>query len=453
MSLGRWRRWGVALLWLAAAAAGVRFGLLLGPAFSRPSHGFVAYYTASRLLAEGADPARNYDVEWFIAQTARFQPGAADVHINPPPSNVLLLPLAGLDYTAARRVWSALSLLCLAAVVTWWMWRWRWGGAWLPLFLILVFSFQPVWANFYLGQIYVFLLGLLTAAWAAWRRRGDGWLGGLLAAAGVMKLAGVFVWLLPAAALRQRWRVFLWGGIAAGGLVWATWPGWAAWEAYLALLRELSSQPERAVTAYQTWLSWSHHLFTFDAQWNPAPVAALPALADWLYGLGAVGMVGVTTWLARAAGHTPTADGDAIGASDLLFAATLILGLALSPLALDYHYALLLLPIFILGQWSRQTRARQQRQIVPRQSKFVVTALASTRLKPLLRTWQNHIVEAIEWRVWLALLLALAATAADLPYRSPRFAEGWWALLAYPKLYGALLLWGLALWGSRRHVG
>ncbi len=416
--LGRWSRWVRLLLWLGAAAAGVRWGVFLVPAFSRPSHGFVAYYTASRLLAEGADPARNYDVDWFMAQIARFQPGAADVHINPPPANWLLLPLVELDYTAARQVWSALSLLCLAVVVTWWMWRWRWQGVWLPLFLTLVFLFQPVWANFYLGQIYTFLLGLLTAAWAAYRQRRDGWLGAILALLGVMKLAGVFIWLLPLQ--QRRWRVFLWGGVAAAGLLLVTWPGWPTWEAYLTLLRNLSSQPERAVTAYQTWLSWSHHFFTYDAQWNPAPVWALPALADWLYGLGAVGMVGLTVWLARPGERAPTAAADVIGRSDLLFAAAVILGLVLSPLALDYHYPLLLLPIFILLQWARQ--------------------LWLARQKP-------------DWRVWLPLLLGVFAVAADLPYRSPRLADGWWALLAYPKLYGALLLWGLALWGCRRDDG
>ena len=227
-----------------------------------------------------------------------------------------------------------------------------------------------------------------------------------------MKLAGVFIWLLPLQ--QRRWRVFLVGGAAAAGLLLATWPGWPAWEAYLALLRDLSSQPERAVTAYQTWLSWCRHLFTFDAQWNPAPVGEMPALANWVYGLGAAGMVGLTVWLARRVTGSPTAT-EAIGPPDLLFAAAVILGLVLSPLSLDYHYSLLLLPVFILLQWSRQAQ------------------------RPA-------------WRVWLLLLLALVAVAADLPYRSPRLAEGWWALLAYPKLYGALLLWGVALWGSQRHV-
>ena len=38
---------------------------------------------------------------------------------------------------------------------------------------------------------------------------------------------------------------------------------------------------------------------------------------------------------------------------------------------------------------------------------------------------------------------------ADLPYLSPRVADGAWALFAYPKLYGALLLWATIIWASR----
>jgi hypothetical protein len=45
------------------------------------------------------------------------------------------------------------------------------------------------------------------------------------------------------------------------------------------------------------------------------------------------------------------------------------------------------------------------------------------------------------------VVLAAAALmiALDLPYRSPIVGSGILALLAYPKLYGALLLWGLCL--------
>jgi hypothetical protein len=44
------------------------------------------------------------------------------------------------------------------------------------------------------------------------------------------------------------------------------------------------------------------------------------------------------------------------------------------------------------------------------------------------------------WRTaWLAIAIALLA--APLPYRDAAFENGWLALLAYPRVYGAWLLW------------
>jgi hypothetical protein len=52
---------------------------------------------------------------------------------------------------------------------------------------------------------------------------------------------------------------------------------------------------------------------------------------------------------------------------------------------------------------------------------------------------------------WGLLVAAILPVATDLPYRSPRFARGAWALLAYPKLYGALLLGAAWLAGAGAH--
>jgi hypothetical protein len=93
-------------------------------------------------------------------------------------------------------------------------------------------------------------------------------------------------------------------------------------------------------------------------------------------------------------------------ASDMIFAAFVVLGLILTPVTGASHFTLALLPIAALV-------ANAQRQ-----------------------------------NAWYALVMIAGAllVAVDLPYRSPRLADGLLALFAYPKLYGALLLWGLALW-------
>jgi hypothetical protein len=102
---------------------------------------------------------------------------------------------------------------------------------------------------------------------------------------------------------------------------------------------------------------------------------------------------------------------------DRVFAAFVIAGVVASPLSLDYTYTMLLLSSAIAFAWALERRS------------------------PM---------------VWVLLAAAVLPVAADLPYRSPRLDHGTWALLAYPKLYGALLLWrpsGAAwLTGTRAHA-
>ena len=68
------------------------------------------------------------------------------------------------------------------------------------------------------------------------------------------------------------------------------------------------------------------------------------------------------------------------------------------------------------------------------------------------------IVAGVEWhrlgrRFPLGALLALAALLMFWPlsYKDPRVAAGWLAVLAYPRLWGGLLLW-VGLYGLARRM-
>jgi hypothetical protein len=384
-------------LWALVAVLAIRGVPFLADAAVRPSHGFVAYYTASRLVAEGADSARFYDDIWFKAQMKRYGLAADDVHINPPATNLLLLPLVGLDYTSARVIWTIFNLVILAGSVTWILWQTGLRGLWIPACIAFVLMFEPLYANFYLGQAYVLVLGLLMAAWHAVRHQRDRSVGVSLGLALILKLAGVFVWLLLL--IRRCWTALAWAAGSALAIVVVSlpWLGLNAWFAYAQVVAGLSAQPERAVTAYQTTLGFFRHLFTFDEKWNLAPLVHSPLLGTLLPWLAFAALAGVSAYRVHRTRQT-----------DLAFSGFVILGVILSPLSLDYHYVVLLLPAAILATWARERR----------------------------RPW-----------VWCVLVVALAFVAADLPYRSPALTEGARSLLAYPKLYGALMLWGLSMWG------
>jgi hypothetical protein len=389
-----------------AAVAGAHLVALAARAAVRKTPCFVAHYTLATLLAGGADLARTYDDRWFEAQTARVTPGVSDINVNPPTTALLLLPVAGLSYTDARIVWTAASVAILAAAVALLCREAGLGGPWAFSFAALAFLFQPVAADLGFANVYVLVLALATLAWRGYRTRNDALLGVALAAMLALKLAGSFLWLLLL--VERRWRALAWAAGTLAALVVGTlpWIGVHAWLADAASLADAVRRPERAVTAYQSVPGFFHHLLSRSQPWNPAPVLDLPRLA------AAASWAAVLLLLAAGLLVARLHPGD-----DLVFAAVLIAGVVASPMALDYTYATLLLPIAVALAWVRRRRSAGS---------------------------------------WALLAAAIVPMAADLPYRSPRLASGALALLAYPKLGGAVLLWAwllaAALAGRRTRV-
>jgi hypothetical protein len=249
------------------------------------------------------------------------------------------------------------------------------------------------------------MFALLVVAWIGYRRGDAPALGIALGLMLALKTAGVFLWLLLI--LQRRWRALAWaiGTAALLALISLPLVGVDAWLTYIGEVSYFSGQPFLAVTAYQTPTSLFSHLFTYDAQWNPMPLVDAPLLASlltWgsLLGLTAVSMV---VGLRRKAERQQ---------DDLTFAVFAIACVLIVPLALDYHFMLMLLPILILV--------------------------------------------AQDWRMpgsKVVLVAGVTLVGATIDFRQPSLSAGWWALLAYPKLYGALVLLGLAVWragASRR---
>jgi hypothetical protein len=390
-------------LWALAALLLTRFLLAAVASSSRHTSGFVAYYTSARLVREGSGAARFYDDRWFEAQVARQTPDVGDIYnVNPPAASLMLWPLAGLSYTEARTVWTGFNLLVLGVTARVLLRHLGISGAALAAALAVLMLWQPLLRNFALGQAYVVLLGLLTLAWYAYRHRRDALLGSALALALVLKAAGVSIWLLLL--WQRRWRALGWAVSVSVLLVAASAAlvGADAWVAYFGALRRLVAAPALAVVPYQTLLSLFRHLFSYDPQWNPTPIRSMPHLAAALPPIVALLLLGFS-WH-RASRRDPDA---------LAFAAFAVLGIAISPLSLDYHYTLALLPLAIGASWC------------------------------------IHFRRDVRSAAWLTIAAALIAL--PLPYWDRRLETGALALLAYPKLYGALLLWGFLIAAQAGH--
>jgi hypothetical protein len=138
-----------------------------------------------------------------------------------------------------------------------------------------------------------------------------------------------------------------------------------------------------------------------NQQWNSEPVINLPVLGQILSTLSILIILVVISFKAYQ-----------LKKSDLAFGVFVVTGLIISPVSLDYHYTIILLPIFILIKW-----------ILKNQSRIV----------------------------WAALILFIILIAAYIPYTSPKVNNGWLAIFAYPKLYGAIGLTGLFLFYSSKN--
>ncbi|GBC85689.1 hypothetical protein HRbin11_02139 [bacterium HR11] len=389
--------------WGLLGIAGIRWAFFVVREVPRPRPGLVALYTAARLVRAGNGVERFYDDEWFQTQVRRVTPTVRDIYRPNPPTAVLLgwpLVVLGIDYVGARWVWSVFSTACVLGAVGLLMRADGLQGAGLPLALAGLLSYHPWKADLALGQVYGLLLGLLTLAWYGYRRDRPAVLGTALGLLLAFKMTGLLLW--PLLAVQRRWRALAWAAGTALAVIGLSlpWLGAAAWWAYGSVLLHLTDHPSLAVTAYQTQLGFCRHLFAPDPVWNPAPLGVAPWLSDLLWAASVLGFLGGSLYAAGVG-----------GSSDAAFAAFTVAGVILNPYALDYHYTLLVLPILVL--------------------------LASGLRKPAGPTMT-------------VLTAAILLTGLNLPYRSPALAVGAWALLAYPKLYGAWLLWGLAIWMAVR---
>ncbi|HYF64084.1 MAG TPA: glycosyltransferase family 87 protein [Herpetosiphonaceae bacterium] len=387
---------------LIAAALAVLAGLLLllgtiVPGLGRMTHGYSGYHTASYLLVRGEWGPQAYDNEWFIARVKAVlgQPIGEIIAPNLPTVTLLALPLAGLEPQPARDVWitaclplllGALALLALGPppegrrlpAAAWWY------------FAAFALMLPATRANFRIGQAYIVLLLLFALALFGLYREQD-WLAGIaLGAAFMLKSSGLPLWL--GLALAGRWRALGWGA-ATCALIFGLslpWIGLESWLAYPAALRRATSAQTLGVTAYQNTQGFFNHLLRYDARWNPAPLADWPAAAALLHGLVGAAATGLTLWLGRRA------------PAHQLMAALLVLSVVLLPMA-EEHQFVLLLPAGAVLLHERGHAPASRRE-------------------------------------WLA---ALAAALLLLPsfYKGAQWERGWWALLAYPRLYAGWLLW------------
>lgn len=385
-------------LWLLVALLLLNFSLQI-PAYSAQRRGeFVSYLVSSQAIAAGHGAAHFYDDDLFHKEIADLGYEERDIfYPNPPTTALLFLPLSDLDFQTARRAWVILSLLFLTLAVSLQFKELKLAGTWSLIALTVVLISQPLRADLRHGQIYTFMLLLATLTWVGFRRNRQIVAGIAFAGLIATKLFALPLYLLFL--LRRHWKAIWVSLISMAVIVLASLPLLTpeAWMQFLRIpQRMLYNTNLYAVTAYQSLQSLIRHLFTFDPFWNAQPILNSPPVATILIWASYLLIISLTMYAMHVSKDV-----------DLSFAAFITLSVFLSPFSQDYAYTVLLLPIVIL--------------------------IAYLREKP-------------STRLILIAMMGILLFASNLPFKSPRLTPGFWALLAYPKLYAGVIIWSLLIW-------
>ena len=397
-----WHVWG--LFCLTAVSLATLFAYKGGVAW-RESRGFWAYYTAAYVLIYRPDDAyRMYErLEFNELMAETGFPGISDTFApNLPTTALMLLPLLPLPLEVATALYFLLMMvawvvgLVILASALHLPWQW---GVW---FAAAGWFYAPLHANLYRGQVYIYLFVGVCALFWFYSRQKESWAGLVAGLLFTIKSAGV--WLLLLWGLTGRWRAVGVAGLTFMALVVLTWPltGLAMWQTYGQKLPQYLGIYYPPVTAIQSLTGLFQQWFTYDAVWNPTPITNWPSvvlpLRLLVFGLS----LAVTVYVAWPRTHT----------QPLLWLAFLnALVVTNAPAAEDYHY-LLILPSFVVAGWW---------------------------------AWQQRLPWRLSWPLWLAWGLV----GLPLPFTTPMLSQGWWAVLAFPRIYGAFLLWGWLGWQVR----
>ena len=387
-----------ALGWILALSVMIGLGVKISRHIDQPTLDFHSYFTAAHLVVEGEAIANFYDHEWFGAQAKRFAPELSEIfNANVPTTAVFFTPIALFEtHLGARTAWTLMMLPFLVLLIEATARLGGIGSVARPYWYAAALSAQPIEVNLLNGQAYILVaLGLVLFV-RCWRRNWHEAAGSTLAVLFAFKSAGVMLW--PLAAATGRWSLVWAGAVALAIIIAATWPliGLEGWIAYGEAARELWASPALRATAHQSVPGILLHTLS-DQPGFGSPVVSLSAEAVRVLSIGLV--LALLTLNAHAARKSPD--------RDLVIASGILLTLVAVPVSMVHAYTVALVPI----------------------------ALLIRELKGALLSRQG-----------LMMWLGAAVILLPSPFLSPRLYDGWAALIAYPKLYGALLLWALCLY-------
>jgi hypothetical protein len=343
--MGQALRRPAAILLLIALAAFVTVRGVV-PALSRIDTDFPNYFTAAKIVVDRGQVERLYDGPWFREQIQRYgmeQQGSFTPF--PPPSALLLVPLARLEPLTALRVVTVASLLGLLAAILLLARCLGWSRVDAAVFILL--SGNAILGGLRFGQPYILIALLCIIGYYALIR-------GRPRTAGMCFGLPVPIKYFPVVFLaylgwRRQWKVLQAGllvilAIAALSIAIL---GWQVHETFLRsvlgnhLTANIGVQDPFTVR-FQSFDTLFRRLFVFDPERNPHPLWPAPALQVLSLLITKVVLV-----LAGAAALVRLSRSGAAATAPSMGLIG-VLTMLIAPATATYHFALLWLPVALL---------------------------------------------------------------------------------------------------------
>lgn len=246
------------------------------PGWKKMQSDFPNYYVSANLIANGKAVDSLYRADWFqnqiyshgISEQGKFSPF-------PPPTALILTPIAGFDALSAKRIWLVFNILLLLPIV---LLLHRISGLSISGSLILLLSCGVgLVNNFMLGQMYLLLLFILLSAYF-FLLRGNAGSTGLLLGGGIAVKYFPLVF-VPTLIAEKRWKslastavmIALIHSVCMGIMGLQVYKEYILDVLFQHLNGNLSGQSSWSAS-FQSWNSLGHQLFLSHDVFNPKPL-------------------------------------------------------------------------------------------------------------------------------------------------------------------------------------
>ena len=372
----------------------------------RLTYGFAAYYTYSKILIDGGNLSDGYNADYFNQKITEY--GFQNIYdlYNIIPTNVFVyLVVAWLEPLPAKIVWGIISILLLglSLLLLFKTFKIKLTDNTGLLCIIVIFLWHPLYENIALGQMYILVLFLFSLCLYG-VSRGNKFSGSIPVALGIAsKGYGIllYLWFLAT----KRYKEFLISVLILVLLIVITLPiiHISTWKTFVEITgATLGRFNEDSNVAYQNINGFIRHLLVYDKDLNPNSIANIPSNIAF-YVVIIINLSFIMLLLIKARKYYNNKDSVLISCSAMIAASVLT-----APMAEEYTFILFIPLTFVIGI-----------------------------------TLYNNLGYNRFTLINILYVLSVLMLLLPLHYKDFQMTAFPVYLLAYPKLYGGLIMIGL----------